>query len=83
MPSRHTPRLTRPDPGRELRTLRACGEQPLGITASGASSGHLLALVQLAGTVVKKQGPCTELYIKHTPKNIYAKVDEIPVISVD
>ena len=47
------------------------------------SSGHLLAVVQLAGTVVKKQGPCTELYIKHIPKNIYAEVDEIPVISVD
>ena len=66
-----------------LRAARSGGEQPLGITASGASSGHLLALVQLAGTVVKKQGPCTELYIKHIPKNKYAKVDEIPVISVD
>ena len=58
---------------------------PLGrwTSVNMASSGHLLALVQLAGTVVKKQGPCTELYIKHIPKNKYAKVDEIPVISVD
>ena len=35
MPSRHTPRLTRPDPGRELRTLRACGEQPLVLLLPG------------------------------------------------
>lgn len=60
MQSRHTLRLIPPDPGRELRTLRACGEQPPRRSRFRGSSGCLLEVVQLAGTVVKKQGPCTE-----------------------
>ena len=39
MQSRHTLGLIPPDPGRELRTLRACGGQPLGVPASGAAVG--------------------------------------------
>lgn len=85
MQSRHTLRLIRPDPGGKLRTLRACGEQPLRVPASGAAVGACWRRFSWKAhyTVVKKQGPCTEVNIKHIPKNTYAKVDKIHVISVD
>ena len=80
MQSRHTLQLIRPDPGR-----KHVESSPLRVPASGAAMGACWRWFSWKAhyIVVKKQGPCTEVYIKHIPKNIYAKVDKIHVISVD